>query len=172
MTIGLFLIRLVIGLTMAAHGSQKLFGWFDGGGGISGTAPMFEQLGFRPARAYAALAGMAELAGGLLLAAGLLTPLAAAAIAAVMLVAMGSVHVHNGFFVHKQGYEYNLVLAATALGVAFAGPGPISLDQLLELDWSGIPWGLAALGLGLVAGAIPLALRTPARPETAQSKAA
>ena len=79
MDLGLLIVRLVIGITLAAHGSQKLLGWF-GGGGIAGTGPFFEQLGFRPGRLHAALASIAETGGGLLLAAGLLTPLAAAAI--------------------------------------------------------------------------------------------
>jgi len=92
MSFGLLILRLVVGLTMAAHGAQKLFGWF-GGYGLAGTGQFFEQLGFRPGRVQAALAGTAELVGGLFLAAGFLTPAAAAAVAAVMLVAAVSVHI-------------------------------------------------------------------------------
>lgn len=102
MDLGLLIVRLVIGITLAAHGSQKLLGWF-GGGGIAGTGPFFEQLGFRPGRLHAALAGIAETGGGLLLAAGLLTPLAAAAILGVMVVAVGSVHGKKGFFLQNGG---------------------------------------------------------------------
>src|SRR3979411_353419 len=123
--LGLLILRLVIGLTLAAHGAQKLFGWF-GGGGIAGTAPFLEQLGFRPARLHAALAGIAETAGGLLLAAGLLTPLAAAALIGVMVGAAWSVHWQKGFFLQGGGFEYTLVLAAGALAIAFTGPGAIS----------------------------------------------
>src|SRR5260370_37516384 len=86
MDIGLLIIRLVVGLTLAAHGTQKLFGWF-GGYGISGTAPFMEQLGFRPARLQAALAGIAEVAGGLLLALGLWTPMAGGGFVCVVVVA-------------------------------------------------------------------------------------
>src|ERR1700694_2925509 len=114
MDLGLLILRLVIGMTLAAHGSQKLWTWF-GGGGIAGTAPFFEQLGFRPGRLHAALAGIAETAGGLLLAVGLLPPVAAAAIFGVMVVAVGSVHWEKGFFLSTGGFEYNLALAAGAL---------------------------------------------------------
>src|SRR5438132_1502899 len=103
MDLGLLIVRLVIGLTLAAHGSQKLLGWF-GGGGIAGTAPFLEQLGFRPGRLHAAFAGVAETAGGLLLAAGLFTPLAAAAVIGVMVVAVGSVHWGKGFFLSTGGF--------------------------------------------------------------------
>src|SRR4051812_35195446 len=122
MAIGLLLLRLVIGFTLAAHGAQKLFGWF-GGYGITGTAGFLGQLGFRPAKVHAALAGLAEAGGGLLLAAGLATPLAAVTIVAVMLVAVVTVHLGKGFFATSNGFEYNLVLAATALALAFTGPG-------------------------------------------------
>src|SRR5881397_3947916 len=105
MSIGILILRLVVGVTLAAHGAQKLFGWF-GGYGLTGTGQFFEQLGFRPGRLQAALAGGAEFLGGLLLAAGFLTPFASAAVIAVMLVAAVSVHVAKGFFAHTGGYEY------------------------------------------------------------------
>ena len=114
MTIGLLILRLVFGITMAAHGSQKLFGWF-GGGGIAGTAPFMEQLGFRPGRLHAVLAGLTEAGGGLMLAVGLLTPLAAAMIVSVMFVATVTVHLAKGFFLQNGGYEYTLALATGAL---------------------------------------------------------
>src|SRR5438093_4811227 len=96
MSIGLLILRLVVGVTLAAHGAQKLFGWF-GGYGIAGTGQFLEQLGFRPGRLHAAQAGIAELLGGLFLATGLLTPAAAAAVVAVMVVAAVSAHLKNGF---------------------------------------------------------------------------
>jgi len=102
---------------------------------------------------------LAETAGGLLLALGLATPIAAAMIVAVMMVAAVSVHLKHGFFVHNQGYEYTLVLAIVALTIAFTGPGPISLDALLGLHDAGYGWGLAALLVGVAGGAVQLANR-------------
>jgi putative oxidoreductase len=170
MELGILIVRLAIGLTLAAHGAQKLFGWF-GGGGIAGTAPFLEQLGFRPARLHAALAGIAETAGGLLLAAGLFTPLAAAALLGVMVVAVGSVHWGKGFFLQTGGLEYNLVLGAGALAVAFTGPGGLSLDRALAIFWAGGSWGLLALFLGVVGGAAELFTRKPAPATSTQQVA-
>jgi putative oxidoreductase len=170
MALGLLIVRLVIGLTLAAHGSQKLLGWF-GGGGIAGTGPLMEHLGFRPGRLHAALGGITEMAGGLLLAAGLLTPLAAAAVIGVMVVAVGSAHWGKGFFLQNGGFEYNLVLAAGAQAVAFTGPGAISLDRSLGISWSGSSWGLVALFLGLLGGAAQLFVRKSAPATTTQEAA-
>ncbi len=158
MNLGLLIIRLVVGLTLAAHGSQKLFGWF-GGYGIAGTAGFMAQIGFVPGRRSALLAGLAEVGGGLLLALGTATPLAAATIIGVMVVAIFSVHWPKGFFVTPGGYEYNLVLATVALGIAFAGPGRFSVDGLVGLHLAGPAWGLAALGLGVAASSLQLASR-------------
>jgi putative oxidoreductase len=158
MDIALLLLRLVIGLTMAAHGTQKLFGWF-GGYGLAGTGGFMEKLGFVPGRRAALSAGLAEALGGLLLALGLVTPLAAAAIIAVMTVAVVTVHISKGFFVTGGGYEYNLVLAAVALSLALLGPGAWSLDALLGLGLSGLGWGVGALLLGLVGAGLRLASR-------------
>jgi putative oxidoreductase len=170
MSEGLLILRLVVGLTLAAHGAQKLFGWF-GGYGLTGTGQFFEQLGFRPGRLQATLAGSAELVGGVFLAAGFLTPAAAAAVVAVMLVAAVSVHVAKGFFATSGGYEYTLVLGAAALALAFTGPGAISADRALGISWSGETWGLAALAAGLIGGAVPLMARKTAGTSTAQSAA-
>ena len=170
MDLGLLIVRLVIGITLAAHGSQKLLGWF-GGFGIAGTGAFLEQLGFRPGRLHATLAGIAETAGGLLLAAGLFTPLAAAAIMGVMVVAAGSVHWGKGFFLQSGGFEYTLVLAAGALAVAFTGPGAISLDRSLGISWSGGSWGLIALLLGALGGAVELFARKSAPATTTQQAA-
>jgi putative oxidoreductase len=170
MNVGLLILRLVVGLSLAAHGAQKLFGWF-GGYGLAGTGQFFEQLGFRPGRVQAALAGTAELVGGLFLAAGFLTPAAAAAVVAVMLVAAGSVHIEKGFFAHNGGYEYTLVLGGAALALGFTGPGAISLDQALGISWSGDTGGLAALAAGLIGGGMPLLARKTAQPSTAQGAA-
>ncbi len=155
MDLGLLILRVVFGLTLTAHSVQKLFGWF-GGPGIAGTAQMMEQLGFRPPRLQAVVAGLAEGGAGLALAAGLLTPLAAAAFISVMFVATMSVHLPKGFFIQNGGFEYTLALAAGALAVAFTGPGAISADAALGIDWSGPSWGVAALAIGLVGGGLQL----------------
>lgn len=158
MGIGLLLLRLAGGLILAAHGAQKLFGWF-GGPGLGAAGQFMETLGFRPGRRHALMAGLVEAGGGLLLALGLLTPLAAALFVSVMLVAAGSAHFANGLFVTRGGYEYNLVLAALGLSLAFAGPGAFSLDAALGWTASGTVWGLAALLVGLVGGSVQLAGR-------------
>ena len=166
MSIGLLILRLAVGLTLAAHGSQKLFGWF-GGGGISGTAPILESLGFRPGRVSAAMAGIAEFGGGLFLALGLLTPLAASVLVGVMIVAIVSVHWANGFFLMKSGYEYAFVLGAAAAGLAFTGPGALSADEALGLSWpTAAP--VAALVLGVLAAAVQLSTRRTAPVVAAQ----
>ena len=164
MTIGLLILRLVFGMTMAAHGTQKLFGWF-GGEGIAGTAPFMEHLGFNPPRLQAALAGLVEAGGGLLLAAGLFSPLAAAMIISVMLVATVTVHLAKGFFMQNGGFEYNLAVAAAALVLAFTGPGALSLDAFLGIAWSGPAWGVTALALGLLGGGAQLLTRSRRAPE-------
>lgn len=159
MELGLLLLRLVVGLTITAHGLQKLFGWF-GGYGLDGTGQYLESIGFHPGRRHAMLAGLAETGGGLLLALGLATPAASALIVAVMFVAAVSVHLKNGFFITNNGYEYTLLMATAALTPAFTGPGPLSLDAYLGLtSYSGLVWGIGALVVGLLAGAIPLAMR-------------
>jgi putative oxidoreductase len=163
MDVGLLLIRAVLGVLFVGHGSQKLFGWF-GGHGLAGTGGFFEGLGYRPGRVHAAMAGLCEVAGGVLLALGLLTPLGAAIVIGVMVNAMGAVHWRNGLWVTKGGIEYGLVSAAVAAGLAFTGAGGISLDRALDLDLGGNGWGLAAVLVGLVAGIVLLATRTTDAP--------
>ncbi|HXM21860.1 MAG TPA: DoxX family protein [Terriglobales bacterium] len=128
MEIGLVLLRLTAGLTLAAHGAQKLFGWF-GGPGLDTTGQFFETIGFLPGRRHALMAGLAETGGGLLMALGLFTPIGAALICSVMLVAV-TVHIKKGSFAQNGGYEYTLVLGVAASSVAFTGPGSLSLDAL------------------------------------------
>jgi putative oxidoreductase len=110
------------------------------------------------------MAGLAETGGGLLLALGLFTPLAAAIIIGVMLVAVGSVHFRNGFFNTGGGWEYNLLIVAAVLSIAFTGPGPLSLDAALGYSLHGLRWGVAALALGVLAGVIQLAGRRALQP--------
>jgi len=161
MDIGLLVLRLVVGLTMAAHGGQKLFGWF-GGYGLAGTGGFLESLGFRPGRVHAALAGGAELVGGLLIALGLLTPVGAALVIAVMVVAIVTVHLAKGFFVSDGGAEYNLVIIAASAALAFTGAGAYSLDAVDGLALSGWLPGVLAVLAGLVLGAGALAARRSA----------
>ncbi|WP_170006195.1 DoxX family protein [Bacillus fonticola] len=127
---GLLVIRLVVGLSFAAHGAQKLFGWF-GGHGLKGTGGFFDSIGIKPGYAMALIAGLGEFIGGILFAVGLLTPLAGILIAATMVVAIAKVHGQNGFWATQNGYENNLILLVVALGVALVGPGAFALDSLL-----------------------------------------
>ncbi|WP_047154345.1 DoxX family protein [Aneurinibacillus tyrosinisolvens] len=120
--LGLLIIRLVIGLTFMGHGAQKLFGWF-GGHGLKGTAGWMESIGAKPGVLMAFLAGAGELIGGLLFAAGVLTPVGAALIVITMLVSIFTVHGKNGYWATEGGFEYNLTLIAVAIGVALIGPG-------------------------------------------------
>ena len=151
MNIALLGLRLVVGLTFSAHGAQKLFGAF-GGHGIDGTAGFFDQVGLRPSKLHAWAAGAAEFFGGLAIALGLVTPVAAAALIGVMTAAVLTVHLKNGFFVTNQGFEYNLVLAAAVFALAGVGAGSWSLDNALGIDLTGTGWALGALGVGILGG--------------------
>lgn len=126
MNAGLLIIRLVVGLLFAGHGAQKLFGWF-GGYGIKGTAGWMESIGIKPGVAAVVLAGLGELVGGLLFAAGVFLPVAAVLMIGTMLVAIIKVHGKGGLWSTNNGYEYNLVLIAIALGVALIGAGDYRL---------------------------------------------
>src|SRR5688500_15056561 len=167
MEIGLLVLRVALGLTLAAHGAQKLFGWF-GGYGLKGTGQWLDSIGMVPGRVQALFAGLAEAGGGLLLALGLLTPIAAGMVVAVMLVAVVTVHLKAGFWATKGGYEYNLVIAIAALSLAFTGAGQLSLDAVLGLPFAGARWGLIALAAGVIGGTLPLVTRRHPQP-TVQS---
>ena len=159
MDTGLLLARVVLGLLMAAHGAQKLFGWF-GGYGIAGTGAFFEQLGFRPGRQFAAAAGASELAGGLLLALGLFGPIGPALVLSVMIVAIVTVHARNGLLSSSNGIELPLLYATGAIALAFTGFGRYSLDALFGLSAVWTP-GIAELVvlLGIIGGLANLAIR-------------
>jgi putative oxidoreductase len=152
MSLGLFILRLVVGLLFMGHGAQKLFGIF-GGHGVDGTGRFFESLGLRPGRRHALFAGLGEFCGGLLVLLGWFTPIGAAAIIAVMVAAIWTVHGPKGLWSTDGGFEYNLVLIATALALAGAGAGSWSLDRALRFSDSGPGWVLIALAIGLLGGA-------------------
>ncbi|MGV0079724.1 DoxX family protein, partial [Mycobacterium colombiense] len=124
-------------------------------GRIPGTARWFESIGMKPGKFHATVAATTEMAAGLGLAAGFLTPIPAAGFVSLMLVAAWTVHRANGFFIVKEGWEYNLVLAVSAVGVATLGAGKYSLDHLVfGKNWFDGWQGLViSAGLGL-AGAI------------------
>jgi len=151
MDLALFVLRIVVGLLFVGHGAQKLFGIW-GGGGLEGTADMFDSIGLQPASLHARVAAVSEFGGGALLVLGLLTPVAAAALIAVMTAAVLSVHGPNGIWNTNKGYEYNLVLAAAVFALAGAGAGSWSLDSAFNLELSGAGWALAALVVGLLGG--------------------
>ncbi len=157
--IGILLMRVLFGAAIAAHGAQKLFGWF-GGSGLKATGGFFETIGFRPGAMFAAAASLNELVGGLLLVLGLFTPVGATAVLAAMLVAMVSVHLKNGFFATNNGIELPFLFAAAALGIAFNGGGAISLDALLGLKFLAQPYVVGGLlVLAVIGSAVTLAMR-------------
>ncbi|MFG2795851.1 DoxX family protein [Streptomyces pseudovenezuelae] len=154
--LGLLLLRLGTGGVLAAHGAQKLLGWF-GGGGLEGTGQFMESVGYAPGKASATAAGLAEAGGGTLLALGLATPAAGAAAAGAMAGA-SAVHAPNGFFNAGGGYEYAATLGLTAAGLAVTGPGRLSLDHALghtvNRGWMvPVALGATALVTTLVVGA-------------------
>jgi putative oxidoreductase len=159
MSLGLLFLRVVIGTVFAAHGVQKLFGWF-GGGGPRGTGMWLGSIGFRWGTTVAVLVGLAE-TSGILFAGGLGTPFVALAMATVMVVAVGAVHWKSGFWNSGGGFEFNLSLWAVTIAVAGTGPGRYSLDHLLKWDdnISGQWWSVGVAGLSLATGAIVLASR-------------
>jgi putative oxidoreductase len=171
MDIGLFLIHVVIGGFVAAHGSQKLFGIL-GGYGLEGTGQYLEGFGLRPGKLFALAAGSAELIGGLAFAAGFFTPGAAALIAATMLVAARTDHAGNGFWIYNGGNEYVLTNATVAIGLAFSGAGEWSSDAAIGWDVAGVAWGLGALGAAAIGAGSVLALRTRANSPAVPSEPA
>jgi putative oxidoreductase len=162
MSLGRLILRTTVGGLFIGHGTQKLFGWFDGPG-IDATAQMFGSLGLRPPKAHAVAAGAAEAGGGLGLVLGAATPISSATIVATMLTAIRTVHGANGPWVTQQGWEYNAVIIGAALALAETGPGRPSVDGLRGVDRRGPRWALAALGLG-VAGAAGAKLISDAMP--------
>ena len=129
---GLLLLRVVVGVALVGHGTQKLFGWF-GGHGPRTTGTFFEMLGYRPGVLFAVIAGLSEAGGGALLALGFLTPLAGAAVIGVMLNAASSLRGRGPWMING-GWEYTVVLATVGASIALTGPGAISVDHALGLE--------------------------------------
>jgi len=153
MAFGILVLRVVLGLTMAAHGAQKAFGWWNGPG-PSGIHGWLASMRFRGGWLPVILLVAAELGGGVLLALGLFVPFAALAIVAAMTVAIALVHWPKGFFNGSGGYEFNLLIAASSVALAALGGGRFSLDR--ALGWadnlSGTWWGVGVLAAGVLAG--------------------
>ena len=161
MSIGLLIIRSVMGVLLIGHGTQKLFGWF-GGGGPGGTGRMLADLGYPRSRKMALLAGTAEAGGGALLALGFATPVAAAAIIGVMVNAIFSAHAGNGPWNQNGGWEYPLVLASASFGLAWTGPGVYSIDNVIGWNPHDAIAGLSAMALGVLTAIVVLSTRRPA----------
>ena len=169
-SLGLLILRVVVGLTLAGHGAQKLFGWW-GGPGLTGWVTIVTRLRIRPAAPWAWVAALSELGGGILVALGLVSPVGSLAIAGTMLVAIATVHWANGFWNTQRGYEFNLTILAAVTAVAVAGPGSYSLDEALGIHLPE-PVALAAGTIALIVGVgTTLAFRSPkpaveAKPQT------
>jgi putative oxidoreductase len=160
-SVGLLIVRLVVGLLMAGHGSQKLLGWF-GGHGIAGTGAFLESLGFRPGRLFAITASVTEIVSGLLVALGFLGPIGPALMVSVMIVAAVSVHWKNGLWAQTGGIELALFYGAVAVALALTGFGAYSLDAALGIDRLVTPaFTIAALAVGFLGGVGNLLARRP-----------
>lgn len=160
-SLAFLIVRAILGLGLMAHGAQKLFGWF-GGGGIAGTGGFFEGIGFRPGKLFALMAGLGETIGGLLTLLGLGGAIGPVLIVLVMLVAIGAVHYNKGFFTSGGGWELPITNIAVALGIAFGGNGAYSLDNALGVNFLTDPLQIwYALAAAAIVAAINLLARRP-----------
>ena len=164
----LLVLRVGVGLVFAAHGAQKLFGWWNGPG-ITGWQGAMAHMGYRPAALFAWVSALIEFAGGLLLAIGFLTPLAAAVLMAQAVVIVGAAHWRNGFFSTAGGFEFPLTLGIGAAAILLAGPGALSVDAALGIAVAPdvrILLGILGLAGGLVTLALPRLLEESAATES------
>jgi putative oxidoreductase len=163
-SLGLLLLRVAVGAVFIVHGYNHIFG----GGKIAGTARWFDSLGVRPGIVHAWTASLTELGAGALLILGLLTPLAGAGVVGVMLVAWITNHLHNGFFIFREGEGYEYVLTLTFCGLLFCatGGGDWSLDHAFGIfDPPGWPAIIGSFAIGI--GGALLLLATCWRPNKA-----
>jgi putative oxidoreductase len=167
LSLGLLLARLVLGPLMAAHGAQKLLGWF-GGYGLTGTGEFFAQLGFRPGRAFALAASVGEVVSGILVTFGLLGPIGPALMLSIMIVAAVTVHWEHGVFATQNGIEVPLLYSTGAVALAITGFGSFSLDAVLGLS-VGLPATLVVLTAGALGAVANLSLRAGA-PQAAERR--
>ena len=152
---GVLILRVVFGLLVIGHASQKLFGWFRGLGVVK-HAPLFEASGLKPGKVFVVMAALTELGGALLLITGFLTPLGATMVLAAMLVAIASLW-PKGVWGHLGGYEVALTYAVVMVALLFAGPGAYSLDHTLGLHALYDFWWVAPAGVAVaVVGSAPL----------------
>jgi putative oxidoreductase len=139
--LGILILRVVTGSLLMGHGSQKLFGWF-GGGGVKGTAVFMEKLGIAPSGLWAAAAGAAEFTGGLLTVLGFLHPIGSIVMTAPMSIALGTAHAGKPIWSSQGGGEYPVTNIAIATSIGLTGPGRFSLDHILGIR---VPAWVAAL---------------------------
>ena len=171
-SIGLLILRLVGGLTLSAHGLQKLVPW-QGSSGFTGSTQLLRKQGFKPAWFWAALAVMGELGGGLSVAFGFLTPLGAAGIVGAMGIAVFKSHWKNGFWAQKHGYEYALALLGVAVTLGLTGPGNYSLDSLFGITGMNAPLFVVLAIAALLVDVIGILISRPATvPAEGTSRAA
>ncbi|GAA4227737.1 DoxX family membrane protein [Actinomadura meridiana] len=154
--LGLLALRVVFGLLLAGHGTQKLFGWFDGFG-LDKTGALFALSGYEPGKLFAVVAGLSEMTGGLLIAAGLLTPLAAAIMLGTMINAISETW--KGGLLTATGWEPALLYATVATTMAFTGPGRFSLDAGRPWQREGLPWAAGSVVLATCAALVPLLIK-------------
>ncbi len=164
--VAVFLLRVVVGLIMLVHGTQKLFGWF-GGSGIARLQQGFARQGFKPASLWVGLVILGEVGGGLSLALGFLTPLGAAGVFGAMFMAAVKTHWKNGFFVSKGGYEFTLLLMTASMVLGLIGPEHYSLDTLFSVTLPEAPLFLALVAAALVVDVVGLVISRPVTPKTA-----
>ena len=169
LALGLLILRLVIGLTLAGHGAQKVFGWW-GGTGLAGWTSGMTRMRMRPPVLWGWLSALSEFGGGLLVALGFLSPLGNFAIIAAMLVAVALVHWPKGFWNTKGGFEFNLSIIGAAVALALTGPGAYSLDALVGIHLPEPATLIVVAALTLAGVGVALGTRAPAaetKPQTA-----